>query len=276
MQGYNTQGVPSDQKQPIELFLACRNLKDMDAFSKSDPIVRLFIKTNGQWVQVGHTEMQQDKRHPNFKTTIKTDYIFEQKQECRFDVMDDDGGSEELIGNVETTIGTLAGADKNTSTFDLHNKKSKTGQLIVKLDKIAVSNEYVFWEWQGKKLKNLDGFFGKSDPYLKIVRVSEGNQGFVSYSSEQIMDNLNPKWKGFEISLSKVCYGDHSRKFAIEAWDWEKSDPHKIIGRAMVTIDEMVKGAREFEVKTEKGKSAGHLVLSQFTLIQRPTFMDYI
>jgi hypothetical protein len=45
--------------QQVELFIACRNLKDLDTFSKSDPFVRLlmFNKQYNQWMESDKTEV---------------------------------------------------------------------------------------------------------------------------------------------------------------------------------------------------------------------------
>jgi Ca2+-dependent lipid-binding protein len=45
--------------------------------------------------------------NPNFSKSIVVDYVFEVKQEIRFEVRDDDGSSSELIGTAQTTLGTL-------------------------------------------------------------------------------------------------------------------------------------------------------------------------
>jgi hypothetical protein len=56
---------------------------------------------------VGRTETINNDLNPNFKKYFMAEYIFEMKQECRFEVWDDDGGSADLIGYAETTIGKI-------------------------------------------------------------------------------------------------------------------------------------------------------------------------
>lgn len=63
-----------------------------------------------QFVKVGRTETVKDNLNPNFIKSFTVDYVFEQKQECRFEVYDDDEGSSELIGMCESTVGSLMGA----------------------------------------------------------------------------------------------------------------------------------------------------------------------
>ena len=43
-----------DDKETVELFFSCRNLKDMDLIGKSDPILRLLRHVDGNnWAIVG-------------------------------------------------------------------------------------------------------------------------------------------------------------------------------------------------------------------------------
>lgn len=71
------------------------------------------------------------------------DYVFESRQDIRFELWDDDGGNDDLIGSVETTVGNLMGAQSQTSVLDLvgNGKKEKSaGKLIVRCEKVEDSN----------------------------------------------------------------------------------------------------------------------------------------
>jgi len=60
-----------------------------------------------KWVSQGRTETIDNCLNPNFMKSFKTKFQFETKQECRFEVYDDDGLDSESIGYIETTIGKL-------------------------------------------------------------------------------------------------------------------------------------------------------------------------
>lgn len=67
--------------------------------------------------------------------------------------------------------------------------------------------------------------FSKSDPFF-IISKSAGNQFVDIYKSEIIMNNLNPNWKNFEITMQKLCNGDENNPIKISVFDWDKnSDP---------------------------------------------------
>lgn len=89
----------------IELFLSCRNLRDLDVFSKSDPYIRVSFKrdfSHNKFSILGKTETVQNNLNPNFSKSFVVDYIFESRQDIRFDVFDDDGkgDNDDYIGYV--------------------------------------------------------------------------------------------------------------------------------------------------------------------------------
>ena len=89
----------NDDRETIELFISCRNLKDLDVFSKSDPKVKVFYSFQGKEVKLGETEFLKNNLNPTFKKTFLLEYIFEMKQNLRFEVWDNDTDSaDDLIG----------------------------------------------------------------------------------------------------------------------------------------------------------------------------------
>jgi Ca2+-dependent lipid-binding protein len=60
-----------------------------------------------QFVKVGRTETIKDNLNPNFTQSFVVDFVFEQKQDCRFELYDDDGSSADFLGSCETTIGKI-------------------------------------------------------------------------------------------------------------------------------------------------------------------------
>lgn len=47
---------------------------------------------------------------------------------------------------------------------------------------------------------NTDGFFGKSDPFLKFYKKAPGDHWLMVHKTEVIKNDLDPVWKKFEIS----------------------------------------------------------------------------
>jgi len=93
----------------------------------------------------------------------------------------------------------------------------------LRAEKTGNSKNELYMEWCGVKLMNTDGWFGKSDPFLRFLKLRDGGEYLKIHETEVVMDNLNPKWKPIKLKDDRLCSGDHSRKFRIECWDWEKS-----------------------------------------------------
>ena len=269
--------ITSSDYEQVEFYLSCRKLKNSDSFGKSDPLVKVYGLTQDQWTQIGITETIKDNLNPDFKKTIQVDFIFETKQPLKFEVWDVYKTSQDdLIGVVETTVGGIMGARKQTLTLDLHNKESKSaGQLIIKGDKVGTSKNHVFWQWSGVKLLNTD-FLGKSDPFLRFFKGKYGGDWLQVHETEFIKDNLNPTWRVFAISDDKLCGGKYDQPFKIECWDNSKSGKHNFIGQVEVTLDQLIKGQKDFTLYNPKITNPGALKLLSFSIQEKSTFVDYL
>ena len=133
--------------EKIEIYISARNLKDQDVLSKSDPYVKVSYKrdfTQKQYSVLGKTETKNNNLNPDFTKSFPVDYVFESRQDIRFDVFDDDGNGDQddFIGYVETTVGALMGARSQTSILDLKNDKSQVqnGKLVIRCEKLTDSN----------------------------------------------------------------------------------------------------------------------------------------
>jgi len=270
----------SDDREQVEFYVSCRNLKNMDIMSKSDPQVRLYFKntSNNTWSFFGETEIAKNDLNPNFQVTFQVAFIFETNQHIKFEVVDSDGsGSSELIGSVETTVGAVMGARKQTWTEDLKLKDKKTGQIIVKGEKVDFQCLSVSWQWSGVKLMNTDGWFGKSDPFLRFFKKKADGDYLLVHETEVIKNNLNPVWKPFKIPEKKL-YADSSADFKVECWDREGSGKHQFIGEFETSIEKIKSGMTEYELHNPKKKSkTGTLKVSNLSIGPPDvTFVDYL
>ena len=269
--------IASSDYEQVELYISCRKLRDLDFFGKSDPRVKLFGQVSGQWTPLGMTETIKDNLNPDFKKTIMVDFIFETKQSLRFEVWDvDESTKDDFIGSVETTVGEIMGARKQTLTLTLRSGSKTTGQIIIKGDKVGGSRNLVYWQWSGVKLLNTDGFFGKSDPFLRFFKQKAGGEWLQVHETEFIKDNLNPMWKMCSISDDKLCGGKYNQPIKVECWDNSNKGKHNFIGSFEVTLDEIRGGKKDFSLSNPKSSKAGALNLLSFSIQERPTFIDYL
>ena len=63
----------------VMLYISARKLRNLDTFSKSDPICRVYEKKQNNWVLVGSTEQINDNINPDFEQALTLPYYFEIK-----------------------------------------------------------------------------------------------------------------------------------------------------------------------------------------------------
>ena len=96
--------------EQVELYMRCKNLADLDVFSKSDPlcVVSEFNQNSMKWVKLGQTEQILDDLNPIFRTRFTLNYFMEQNQRLKFELIDADGaGDYDYIGEVTTTLNAI-------------------------------------------------------------------------------------------------------------------------------------------------------------------------
>jgi Ca2+-dependent lipid-binding protein len=108
--------VHDEPAEKVSISVSCRDLKNMDTFSRSDPFVTLYVKDKrNRWREFGRTEQIEDNLNPDFEKHFELEYRFEIVQELRFEVWDDDGhGHKDSQGFIETTLGRIMGAKQQT------------------------------------------------------------------------------------------------------------------------------------------------------------------
>ena len=62
--------APKEAFSKVELSVSCKNLKDLDHFSKSDPALFLYEKKGGQWVKLGRTEVIDNNLNPKVTNIV--------------------------------------------------------------------------------------------------------------------------------------------------------------------------------------------------------------
>ena len=191
----------------VEIFVSCRNLKDLDTGSLSDPfcILEEYVEPRinrgqqqqqqqkkAQWMEIGRSEIVVNSLNPDFVTRFKMQYHFEETQKIRVRIFDADDGAvppnkldlarQDFIGETPTAyladVINSSRPARSSKTFQLegNTKKGKArGECIIKVEEMKNQNGYVTLRVRGKGLTNKDGMFGKSDPFLRLSRVAKAN-----------------------------------------------------------------------------------------------------
>jgi len=283
----------------LNIFFSCKNLKNKDTLSKSDPMIELYMNDTF----VGRTEKVKNNLNPTFNTPITVKYNFEKLQNLTIkiiDIDDDKKNTGDSLGSVTTTLGALVSQEPGT-VFTLPVKDGK-GTITMTFEEIipnvrkTFTSDYVashnglvtqevkkgtiYKKVTDKFIINAKGIdlekkdlIGKSDPYYYIYRVV-GQNKILIYKSETIKNNLNPVWNTKEIYteyLDGNCFGQ-GQKYWIEVYDYDKYGSDDLIGEVELEdlFYEISPDGKEFrgtltdKSRKNKYKKRGEIVLNIF------------
>lgn len=101
---------------PINIYVNCKNLVDLDVMGKSDPFCVLLIKTEKEpsWMNLGQSEVLWNDLDPSFSKVWVANYFFEKKQILRAEIYDHDEEESQLIGFYEVPLNKLLTDKKQT------------------------------------------------------------------------------------------------------------------------------------------------------------------
>ncbi len=105
--------------QRVTLTISCRNLKNLDITSKSDPKCEIYLRDGGKaskWMLIGETEIVNNNLNPDFSKQLEINYTFEKEQFLQFQIFDIDrkNNKKDLIGQMETTMSRIMAAKGHT------------------------------------------------------------------------------------------------------------------------------------------------------------------
>ncbi|XP_029359756.1 copine-4 isoform X1 [Echeneis naucrates] len=275
----------------VELRLTCKGISDRDALSKPDPCIVLNMQSHGQWMEVDRTEVIRSCVNPAYSKVFTLDFYFEEVQRLRFELYDinssHNGVKEaDFLGSVECTLGQIVSQRKLSKALVRPGGSVGKAIITVTAEELTGNDDYIELSFSARKLDDKD-FFSKSDPFLEIYRLNNDATLQLVYRTETVMNNLNPVWKNFKVSLNSLCSGDHERKLQCTVWDWDSNGKHDYIGEFEATFKEM-KGAIDgrqvqwpcinpkYKVKKKNYKNSGIVILNQCKIIKMHSFLDYI
>ncbi|KAL7832968.1 hypothetical protein SRHO_G00299860 [Serrasalmus rhombeus] len=277
----------------IEVTVSCRNLLDMDTFSKSDPVVVLYTQGIGtkEWREFGRTEVIENTLNPDFVRKFVLDFFFEEKQNLRFDVYNVDTRSSNIskhdfLGQTFCTLGEIIGSTGSRMERTLSGiPGKKCGAIIFTAEELSNCRDIATMQLCANKLDKKD-FFGKSDPFLVFYRSNEDGTFTICHKTEVIKNTLNPVWQPFTIPVRALCNGDYDRTVKIDVYDWDRDGSHDFIGEFTTSYRELSRGQSQFNVyevlnpkkkgKKKKYVNSGTVTLLSFKVESEYTFVDFI
>ena len=154
------------------------------------------------------------------------------------------------MGSALFEVGEVLGSRGSTKAKKLRNG----GTLFARITTAPTQQMGNFHlKLQGYHLKNLDGIFGRSDPFFVVsskVTAAGGLTWQPVYRSEPIMNNLNPVWPACTIDVARLCEGDLQKPVQVEVFDWDKKGKHILIGKFETSVQGLSSAVVEENIKT--------------------------
>ena len=227
-QYYNQNNI-NQFKQKVDIFVSCRNLRNLDVMSKTDPQVILYSKTqDGSFHEIDRTENIRDNLNPNFTHNFRLDYIFETHQYFKIKVIDVDKSNFDELGESEFKMADVMGSRKCSIKIPLKHKGKDNGEVILRGEAVSQDDYDLRIQCQGIELKCFS-LMGHIHPILKFYKprllskdpeylnnLKKQQAGFAGpkvlnsedwinvYTSEKGKDG-NSKFNMISIQSSKFC-----------------------------------------------------------------------
>ncbi|XP_057175466.1 copine-9 isoform X1 [Triplophysa rosa] len=278
----------------IEITVSCRSLLDVDTFSRSAPVVVLYVQGIGtkEWREFGRTEVIENTLNPDFVRKFVLDYFFEEKQNLRFDVYNVDSRSSNMskhksfLGQTFCTLGEIIGSTGSRLERVLSGiPGKKCGDIIFTAEELSNCRDIATMQLCANKLDKKD-FFGKSDPFLVFYRSNEDGTFTICHKTEVVKNTLNPVWQPFTIPVRALCNGDYDRTVKVDVYDWDRDGSHDFIGEFTTSYRELSRGQSQFNVyevlnpkkkgRKKKYVNSGTVTLLSFKVESECTFVDFI
>lgn len=286
-------GVAATLVTKVELTIACRDVRNRDALSKSDPMCVIYLKdgTSGQFHEVGRTEVIKNTLNPDFLAKLPMDYCFEVSQKLRFDIYDSDSSSSALydhdyLGRMECTLGEIVSVQGTQFRRPLLTSKGiAAGSITVLAEEIGTCKDLIVLQFCATSLDKKD-FLGKSDPYLVFSKTNDDGSVSVTHQTEVIKNNLNPTWRPFSVPSRVLCNANKEKVIKIAVYDYDDDGGHDMIGEFTTTVSKLLKGPGQDntypcinpkkKAKKSSYKDSGTVRLMSAKIETDYTFLDYI
>ena len=183
------------------------------------------------------------------------------------------------LGEASCTVGQLVASRGGSLTLPLSGTGAKKGStLTVTSEEMAVCKGQAVLGLKGVKLANRDGWFGKSDPFWVLSKMTETGAFVQVAKSAVIMNNLNPIWQPVKCAVQRMCNGDMHRPLRLDVMDWDKDDKFEAIGHADTDAATLLTPGAQIALKHPRGKPkpVGTIVVASAQVLAEPSFMDYL
>ncbi|KAG8496548.1 hypothetical protein CXB51_007653 [Gossypium anomalum] len=289
----------------IELSFSATSLRDRDVFSKSDPMVAVYIKErDGAINEVFRTEVVLNSLTPTWIAKYTITYHFEVVQNLLFKVFDVDTQyhnvemkmlkleEQQSLGEACCTLSEIVTKPNRSLTLDLIRREESVssthsqhcGKLTVHAEECfsSKSTADIILRCIGLESKDL---FSKSDPFLVISKLVERGISIPVCKTEVLKNDHNPTWKPVFLNIQQV--GSKDSPLVIECFNFNSNGKHDLIGKVQKSLADLEKLhlGREGEnlyLPTLVGHNYENKILNSKLLVDKfsetvqHTFLDYL
>lgn len=264
--------------------MSCKNLPNLDMFSRTDAMAILQEKKGTMWREVGTTEIIMDSLNPEWVASFDVQYKFEENQAFKVYVyhIGDPANPRNMTGNQK--VGELE--------FSLHEVVTAADQILIKpiSDKagavIEITGEEVHNNTNEYLSFNLEGQFkaGKKMFYVVyklLVPEEESENGKAIwkpvYKSETKDVNSSSKvlFNKAEVRISDLLRGNQENEVKIEFFISKSNGRHINSGYIEFSTTEMKEKQNtnaEFDLK----HGSGSIKLNGMAIQHKASFLEYI
>jgi hypothetical protein len=252
----------------VQLTLYAQNLKNVAGFGKgaSDPyaVVTLIASDPRDKPQIlGQTEVIKNALSPQWTKHFLIDFQFGKPTRINVGIYDESRKVKTAMGSAVFEVGEMLGARGGIKA----KKLKSSGTVFCRVEKAKEQDAGTLqFTLRGIKLKNVDGFLSKSDPFFEVSRLIQAAGGpswQPVYRSQHINNDLNPKFEPVSIGLNELCEGDKNKPIKVIMWDWEKSGKHTPMGSFETTVNGLMNAVTDSgtgDVKSISTQNAFHLI----------------
>lgn len=270
----------------VLVFIKCKDLKDVEIFSKSDPFIEVYEKTSrDDWKFLGQTEVVWDNLNPEFSKSFELNYMFAKDKTLKFDVFDAKMNHNEEVkgkslGTASYTLGEIIrgkGEWVEKMLMDVPPDKAE-GFICARGEELNTQNlQKVKIQFEGMNLKsNAICSCRALSSFFIISRQILIDDAQIIYSSE-VCKGSDPTWDEFSVGLQKLCGSDLSLQLKFELFSHSFSGNHKPIGHFFFNMKAVTEDRlTEYHlVKITKPTSSIIKILS-CRIEKKYSFLDYI
>ncbi|XP_038709402.1 uncharacterized protein LOC120004204 [Tripterygium wilfordii] len=243
----------------IELSFSATNLRDLDVFSKSDPMVVVYTKgKDGALREVCRTEVVLNSLNPTWVTKYIIMFQFEVVQTLLFRLYDIDTQfhnvdvkilnleEQEFLGEASCSLSEVVTKSNGSLTLDIVRREESSisshsrcsGKLTVHAEECINSKTTTEIIFRCSELESKD-MFSKSDPFLVISKIVEGGIPIPVCKTEVIKNDLKPTWKPVFLNIQQV--GSKDSPLVIECFNFNSNARHDLLGKVQKSLRELEK-----------------------------------